>query len=277
MEIGPTDADLTPSIEKKPRFFAALKEIREVEIYPTNRDILSVSQKLIQDSPRMDSLSICSGFDVSPDPPSDLDDSSTEPGLITRSLFSHMRPFESCTPLTIKFLFLEKINLRYVSTTYMKLIKMPALEHLELRKCAGADALLSELSKPHQRPAGLKVLRFFHQDDDQHYGLGALEGFLRSVSGLETLHVDIDNAEAPPKDDCITRHSKSLNSLSMHAQRDSSLIWAYAHGAFNKICKECSELRQLSVTFPDTPVYLADLSEEFTNHLVSEPTVGIHS
>ncbi|KAI9878317.1 MAG: hypothetical protein M1830_001250 [Pleopsidium flavum] len=269
IELGPTDEDLMPIIEQKPDFFKPLDQVLDLELYPANLDGLEVSQRFLHSVTRLDSLTICSGFHTTMDSLSDLDDSSTQPGLLTRTIFSHMRPFENCTPMTLKTLVLEKINLRYVSSSYMKVIKMAALEFIEIRKCPGADALFSELSKPHQRPLGLKTLRFYHHDDDQHYGLVAVEGFLQSTSGLVTLHIDIDNASALPKEDCVTRHSKTLTSLSINSQNTSYAVYEYSSGAFDKICTACTGLRQLSVTFPETSALDAFGSQAFEAFLHS--------
>ncbi|KAI9871354.1 MAG: hypothetical protein M1830_002991 [Pleopsidium flavum] len=134
IELGPTDEGLMPIIEQKPDFFKSLDQVLDLELYPTNLDGLEVCQRFLHSVTRLDSLTICSGFHTTMDPPSDLDDSSTQPGLLTRTIFSHMRPFENCTPMTLKTLVLDKINLRYVSSSYMKVIKMAALEFIEIRK-----------------------------------------------------------------------------------------------------------------------------------------------
>ncbi len=123
---------------------------------------------------------------------------------------------------------------------------MPALEELSIWERPGADALFNELNKPHLRPLHLKTLRFYHHEDDQHYGLGALQGFLRSTSGLVTLHTEISNTQGLPKAECIVKHSASLESLSVNVSKTDMDIFQYCPYVFTVICGTCRRLRQLS-------------------------------
>jgi len=181
-----------------------------------------------------------------------------------------MRPFEKSTPLALKILRFDRINLRYVSNSYMRVINMPALEDLSIWKCPGADALFAELSKPHLRPSHLKALRLYHHEDDQHYGAGALESFLQSTSGLVTLRIDIRNAKELPKEDCIIKHSASLESLSIYAFKNGPDVFRYSTGPLGRICSTCTGLRQLSITPPPTSSLLAYGNEDFETFLVSD-------
>lgn len=180
--------------------------------------------------------------------------------------------FEDSTPLALKVLQLEWINLRYVSNSYMKVINMPALEELSIWECPGADALFDELKKPHLRPLFLETLRFYHHDDDQHYGLGALQGFLRSTSGLVTLHIEISNTQGLPKAECIVKHSASLESLSVYASKTDMNIFQYSPCIFSVICGTSRRLRRLSISFPPRSSLLENGNMDFDIFLVSDDT-----
>ena len=56
-------------------------------------------------------------------------------------------PFEKCTPLAIRDLTLQKINLRYAADTYCRVIDFRAIKALRVFGCSGADSLFAELSK----------------------------------------------------------------------------------------------------------------------------------
>lgn len=276
VEIGQTESNVMEGIRQKPEIFISLQRVRIVELGPASVDSLEVSQKLLQTVTRLDLLRICPAFRAA-EAPTDLHDSSTEPGYISRTLFSHMRPFENCTPLALKVLQLDRINLRYVSNSYMRVIDMPALEDLSIWECPGADALFAELSKPHLRPSHLKTLRLYHHDDDQHYGVGALERFLRSTSGLVTLRIDFSNTKELPKDDCIIKHSSSLESLSIYASKTDTDVFHYSTGPFSRICSTCTGLRQLSITPPPRASLLAGGNEDSRTFLVSNGTFTVTS
>lgn len=258
-------------IRQKPEIFTSLQRVRVVTLEPASVDSLEVSQKLLQTVTKLNLLRICPAFDIiGASAPNDSHDSSTGPGYISRTLFSHMRPFEKSTPLALKILRFDRINLRYVSNSYMRVINMPALEDLSLFDCPGADALFAELSKPHLRPSHLKALRLYHHYDDQHYSAGALEGFLQSTSGLVTLRIDIRNAKELPKDDCIIKHSASLESLSIYASMTGPDVFRYSTGPLGRICSTCTGLRQLSITPPPTSSLLAYGDEDFETFMVSD-------
>ena len=274
IEIGPTDRNVMEGIGQKPDIFTSLQRVRIVEMSPASVDSLEVSQNFLQTVTNLDLLRIFPALGMlGEEAPSDLHDSSTEPGLISRTLFSHMGPFETCTPLALKVLQLDMINLRYVSNSYMRVINMPALEELSIWECPGADALLAELSKPHLRPSRLKTLRLYHRDDDQHYGVGALENFLRSISGLVTLRIEISHAEELPNDDSITKHSASLQSLSVYASKTDTTLIQYGTGALGRICSACTGLRQLSITPPPKSSLFSTGNEDFDTFLVSKESL----
>ena len=272
VEIGQTEFDVMEALRPKLKIFTSLQRVRIVELGPASVDSLQVAQKLLQTVTHLDLLRICPAFDlVGAEPPDDSQDSSTGPGYISRTLFSHMMPFESCTPLALKVLQLDNINLRYVSNSYLRVINMPALADLSIWECPGADALFAELSKPHLRPSHLKTLRFCHHDDDQYYGLDALEGFLRSITGLVTLRIDISNTRELPKDDCITKHSASLESLSIFASKSDADFFQYSTGVLSRMCSACTGLHQLSIAPPSRPATLGNSAsiENFETFLVS--------
>lgn len=154
VKIGETETSVMEGFRRNPEIFTSLHRVRVVELGPASVEALEVSQKFLQTVTKLDLLRICPAFDITgAEAPNDSHDSSTQPGYISRTLFSHMRPFEKCTPLVFKVLQLDRISLRYVSNSYMRVINMPALEDLSIWECPGADALFAELSKP--QPATL--------------------------------------------------------------------------------------------------------------------------
>ena len=101
------------------------------------------------------------------------------------------------------------------------------------------------------------------------YALQAFEGLLEALSGLKTLHVEVNNMQTMPKVATITHHRKTLTSLSVHSQLSHIIMHHYVEEDFNKICTECTELRELSIMFPKTTVEHAVPNPDFEAYLVS--------
>ena len=189
-----------------------------------------------------------------PIPSRELNDSSTGPGLITSTIFGHLQPFEKCTPLALRDLTLQKINLRYARDSYCQFIDFRSIKALRVFGCPGADSLFAELSKSQKLPERLETLEFKHDDNQENDALNALDGFLCLVSGIKVLTMDICYAKQLPSSSGITRHFKTLRELNMHGSRgdgeEEELVADFED--FEKICKTCTLIEQLSVAFPTT-------------------------
>ena len=106
------DRPLTPVLEKHPDIFDKLTALNSIDVYPDTVDRLKASQRLLQAKPDIDNLCVSVGFQYSMEDPDDLHDSSTRPGLLSRTLFSHMQPFDNCKPFHLKKLDLDTVELR---------------------------------------------------------------------------------------------------------------------------------------------------------------------
>ncbi|KAF1979442.1 hypothetical protein BU23DRAFT_445818 [Bimuria novae-zelandiae CBS 107.79] len=253
------DRDVLQEIRKIPDFEKIFEHVKKLGLYPDSREVLDYCHLLVKNSKNVEKITLHASFEESdsPIPPRELNDSSTQPGLITSTMFSHMHPFDKCTPMALKEITLQKINLRYATNTYCKLIDFRSVKSIRIFACAGADALLAELSKSTKLPEKLETLEFKHDDNHENDGLGALDGFMCLVSGIKTLTIDLAYSKSLPAAAGIIRHSKTLKTLNVHASRipdecDDELVYDYA--SFSQICKDCSLLEQLSVAFPPVSV-----------------------
>ena len=112
VDIGPMDRLLFPVMNAKPKVFTGMPELYAIDMYPDTVDRLRACQKLLEDHPKVENLVVSNSFAQSNELPEDLHDSSTRPGLLTRTIFSHKLPFERCKPLKLKNLDLDTIELR---------------------------------------------------------------------------------------------------------------------------------------------------------------------
>ena len=106
------DRPLLPLVEKHQNIFNDLPDLHSIDLYPDTIDRLKASQNLLHDKPCVKYLCISNAFEYSNEDPDDLHDSSTRPGLFSRTLFSHMQPFDRCEPMTLRSLELDTICLR---------------------------------------------------------------------------------------------------------------------------------------------------------------------
>ena len=269
VEIAAVDRPFMPILEKEPTLLTNLTGPKSLHFYPDNLDRLKASQKLLEAHPNISELQLSSGFHSDLEIPEDLQDSSTRPGLMTRTIFSHFLPFDRCTsPMQLKKLTLDYVDLRYAADTYMKFIDFRSLESFVVGGCTGADAVFAQMSKPHVRPPRLKKLRWFHEAVGETHALEAFEGLLEAISGLEVLHVDTNNIAGLPKAAAISHHGKTLQILSIRSRMPATAILLYESDQFEEICNNCLELRQLGITFPTTFVSDAEPSSDFTTYLV---------
>ena len=149
--------------------------------------------------------------------------------------------------------------------------KLTTLEKLEICDCDGVDAFFAQLSKPHIRPAKLKFLRWMDDETAQPHAMEAFEGLLEMTSGLEVLHLWLDEMDAVPKAGAITRHKKTLTSLGIHCQKNRDKVHSYTEDDYREICNQCTEIRQLSLAFPQLESESEYLSADFDTFLVCGP------
>lgn len=274
IEIVSVDRPYMPVIEKYPDLLNNLTELTSLHFYPETLDRLQACQKVLEAHPQVREMQLSPGFQftMSP-PPQDLHDSSTRPGLLFRTIFSHMLPLETCTPIKLAKLTLENIDVRYAAETYMKAIDLSCLESVVIGGCAGVDAIFSQMSKPHFRPHRLRKLRWFHEETAEPHALEAFEGLLESLCGLEVLHVDLKNVGGLPKPSAIANHRKTLKIVAVRSRMDPieepqlDTLKCYEQGQFDEICTQCTEIRQLSITTPVTYVSDPHETHEFKDFL----------
>ena len=160
---------------------------------------------------------------------------------------------------------------KYCIDTWMKIIRFPTLERLEIQNCEGADVLFTNLSKEAYRPTRLRTLRWYDQDKCENHAVGAASGFLESLEGLQTIDIFLEDLGSQPRVDAIVKHKETLTTLSMHSydRANGGTMHVYTDADFARICRECTGLRQLSIMFPGTNVKNMYPSNEFRSFLVS--------
>ena len=280
LEVMDLDRDVLPDLKKAVKTTSTMfQNTRKLALYPENRDTLNLSGYFLEKcKDKVEELIVhCNFSDLGgSNVPNnrELNDSATEPGLLSRTIFASMMPFEKCEPLkNLTSLRLHRISLRHCADTWCKFINFQQLEHLRLYHCAGADTLLGQLSKSSNLPKTLKVLELQHRDNSDNEALLALDGFLCLVSGLRDMVIDLENTKALPAAAGIVRHGKTLELLSVHCAGSDNhsttsitsdteteeLVWDAED--FEKICKACKDLEQLSCAWPSTSLIRKPSSE----------------
>ncbi|EOD43867.1 hypothetical protein UCRNP2_9432 [Neofusicoccum parvum UCRNP2] len=278
------DKNILEQLENSADLERIAEHTRTLGLYPDSGEVLDLCNILLRKNRRVDKLIVNASFHpaMSSFSPRELHDSSTGPGLITSRLFGHMIPLDHCKPLALTELTLQKVHLRYSAETWCRAIKFSALKKLAIFDCPGACTLFAELSKPTKLPKNLETLEFKHEDNRESDALHALDNFLCLVTGLKAITIDISNVKELPVAAGISRHGKTLKLLNVHANAADLLEDEYVYSAmdFESICRECSELEQLSVGFPATSI-VAEKSDSFAayesalNHLPNLVSLNI--
>lgn len=198
-----------------------------------------------------------------------LDDSSTRPGLLTSTVFSHMLPFSKASPIKLNEIMFIDVYLRHPRDTFCKLFTFANITKLVLERCKGAEIMLSELCRSSLLPVGLKKLWYLHNDPTQdNESLRALEDFLSLLTGLEELAIDLQHTSRLPNVSKLTAHAKTLRILSVHAYENGEGIGSqssdeelnYSNEDFAALCKACTGLQELSIAFP--PQEIAEFNND---------------
>ena len=270
MESIALDRDVLEDLNKFPNIEKLFENVKKLGLYPNSREVLGFCQFLLKNTAnrKLEKITLHAAlddFDTTPE--RELHDSSTGPGLFTSTMFSHMQPFAKCTPIALKEITLQTLKLRYAAETYCKIIDFQSVKSIRIFGCSGADALFAELSKSTKLPDKLETLEVKHEDNSENDGLGAIDGFLCLVTGLKALTLDITAAKALPAAASISRHGKTLKALNIHANMgtdscDDELVYDYA--SFSQICKDCTQIEQISVAFPQVSV-IRSKNDSFVN------------
>lgn len=263
------DRNVLPDLKKDTKLQSTMfQNTRKLALYPENLNTLNLSGYFVEKTKdKLEELIVHCNF-LSPESretiePRVLNDTATAPGLVSNSVFSCMIPFDTCTPFeNLKSLRVHRINLRYCADTWCKFINFHELQYLRIYHCSGADALLGQLSKANHLPKKLRALEFQHTDNTENDALVALDGFLCLVSGIENLVIDLEQVKSMPAAAGIARHGKTLELLNVHCSQEGhtsvttsdsdgdELVWNAEE--FEKICKACPDLEQLSCAWPHT-------------------------
>ena len=121
MEVeGIYDVDLPwmPLLDQHPGIPTGLSNLKVLQLKPYSLDSLQACQKFLVAHPKIEGIILVNDFRGGDN--TSLMDSSTQPGLISTTLFSHMMPFRTCIPLNLKYLELHDITVRYSSDTLFR-------------------------------------------------------------------------------------------------------------------------------------------------------------
>lgn len=243
--------------------------MRSLVLYPLTHNTLQLSQCLVERTAEtLEELAVHCKAGVSLAPNNDLEifpldtldprtliDSANEPGLLTRTLFQHMLPFDKCHPFkALTALRLQNVNLRNSRITWCRVIDFRRIQDLRLYHCRGAESFLGQLTTAQSLPAQLRIFDLQHKDNADSEALIALEGLLYQMTGLRELCIDLAGVHGMPAIECLLRHAKTLRTLLVHARQDEGLNRGPEHvfssENFAKLAEACPVLEQLSCAWP---------------------------
>ncbi|KAI9699364.1 MAG: hypothetical protein M1836_002975 [Candelina mexicana] len=258
IKISRTDQPFFEVLTTRPLILSTLKLVEVVDIYATCEDSLCAGQKVLETYRDIDTLHIHM------DPYLRAPKKRIE--LVTGYLFSHMVPFESCTPIILRKLNLFDLDLKHAATTLLRVIDFSRLEILTFRQCTRVQAILEAMTKRFTAAterSNLYVLYIdFFVEEERHPmdSLDSLDRLLMVLTNrLTDLRLYITEVQRCPSVEGIIRQASSLKKLIVVAQDISGQQIAYSAEEFARICSECICLEQLSLSFP--PVTLGQPAE----------------
>ncbi|KAH0168645.1 hypothetical protein KCU67_g3390, partial [Aureobasidium melanogenum] len=228
---------------------------QKLAVYPESVSTLELGQFLLSKMSTLTELIVHTNFDHGPVhyTTRELNDTPTGPGLVNRTMFRHLLPFDKITTPPFAHLHtlrLVDVGLRHCAETYGRLIDFTQIEALRIVKCPGADALFSLLCKSTYLPRKLRYLEFQHNDNSDNDALTAMDDFLCLVEGIEDLYIDLTNVKSMPNVDGIIKHGKTLDVLLVHASETSTDELVWVSDDFQRLCSSVTKLRQLSCAWP---------------------------
>jgi hypothetical protein len=262
LEAIALDKTVDKALIRSLKLDSVVSNVTRIGLYPDSRDTLLLSNEILKRLKRVEKLTLHANFaDAEIEiPAAELQDTPTVPGLITSTIFQHMMPFVSCTALVLTELTLQNVHVRYAADTYCRIIDFTYLKHLRVFGCLGAESLFAEMCKSRSLPLKLVSLEFKHDADEDGEAILALDTLLPLLSGLQKLFIDISHAKGGPSHTSIVRHAATLKQLLVHSydgdpadSEDDEHIWETE--SFVKICETCTQLEQVSVAFPPTPIF----------------------
>lgn len=148
LDVIRLDKDILPALEKNGRLQEAMfARAKRLYLYPEDRASIQLSGFFVRKmAEKLEDLTIHTNFndgrDHFEDPlddlpehiePRELNDSTTEPGLLTRTVFGHQMPFDKCEPFTnLTSLSLRRVNVRQAADTWCNVIDFTRIEYLHL-------------------------------------------------------------------------------------------------------------------------------------------------
>ena len=128
LEAMDLDREILPEIEKNEKLSTeTFQHTRKLALYPENRETLRLCEYFVQKAKdTVEEIILHANFN---EPVGhgeyielrELNDSATGPGLISRTIFSPMLPFDNCEPFkNLTCLRIHRINLRYCADTWCK-------------------------------------------------------------------------------------------------------------------------------------------------------------
>ena len=227
-----------------------MTQLSKINLYATSLDVLQAFQKVLQSHPEVQALDLVVHWTSTSESSLDLKDTSTEPGLLCRTIFSHLMPFQDTPRIELTSFSPENTNMRYADRFFLKAVSLKHLDYLNLANCIAVDGLLSSLCQSQYLPLGLETLRWFDERSIQLHVLVAFESFLEVLLALADLHVELLKVPRLPRVAAISHCKTSLHSLVVQASDSSSNLLKYEANEIGEICELCIHLRELSLAFP---------------------------
>lgn len=269
LEIGPLDRPYSPILSQIPSLVEALTNLFNLSLFARSLDELQAFQRVLQVRPKIKVLKLNSNWESQEETLEDLEDNSSRPGLIFRTIFSHMMPFDTCSPIEPRKFSIKCIGLRYADRFLMKAVAFKSLDYLAISNCEAPDGIFAHLIHSHQLPSMLKTLFWYQSDRTEPHVLNAFESVLELLPVLETLTIELHHAHRLPEASAISHSAIFLRSLFVRVHDSIDTLPVYKPEEFDEICTKCTSLRELSMVLPSLDLESRPYSPDWESFHVS--------
>ncbi len=249
-----TGKPLLERLTTRPQILSSLKSVRKVAIRAWDTDSIYIGQKVLETYQDVETLAVdihpyAVNFDILK-----LRTQQNQVEPVAGTLFSHMLPFESCSPLRLTSLSLSNLDMKQAATTYLKVIDFSQLVSLTWDSCTGLLECMQAMAEAFvatTKYAKLSSLKIQHSEEDNGEIMDGLDKFLSVLtSKINKFSFFITGAGRCPNTTGITRHASSLESLVVLVIDVDGDQITYSAEDFNRICLDCVKLKQIFVSFP---------------------------
>ncbi|KAK4505139.1 hypothetical protein PRZ48_003102 [Zasmidium cellare] len=253
LALGPLTSNLMPFINAGVLDLSAFAKLQTLQIPAEigSEHDLELYQLIIE-SAKLNDLAIAC-FETQRGVSEDLDDQPDSDGLISRTLFKHIRNTDPPKRIALANLQLAEVGLGWSDRTFSCYFEWSALKGLDLVRCPEAGVLITAVTK-HLQAHGAQLKNFRCSPfQDELIDSNVISAFLGSFDGLRGLSLAGVSNFSSIDLQAFAKHTDTLEYLALHPDgrgNKSSTEMGMDAKFFSAVFAKCRKLRQVATPLP---------------------------